>query len=105
MNDKQISARDWLAQNNYIDVAKKIDRAMNNVGKKDAGTRRSWWEVIAGTKIGKPRKIEGIIFPVLRAARLRQGWDVTPNCLCRNVNEIYPPKVEQKRWANHQAKV
>ena len=100
MNDKQTTAREWLTQNNYPDVVKKIDRAIALMGKKGAGTRRSWWETLAGTEAGRPCKKEGIVFPVLRAARLRQGWPVTPNCLCRNENEVYPPKVEQKRWAN-----
>jgi hypothetical protein len=98
--DKQMNARVWLSQNDYPDIARKVDRALNRMGKKDSGTRRSWWEILAGTKAGKPRKVEGVVFPVLRAARLREGWDVTPNCLCRNENEIFPPKLEQKRWTN-----
>ncbi|MGA2028909.1 MAG: hypothetical protein ABSG87_02405 [Verrucomicrobiota bacterium] len=100
MSAGQITARDWLEKNNYADVAAKIDRVVNGWDKKKTFTRRNWWDVIAGTKAGKPRKIEGVVFPILRAARLRQGWDVTPNCLCRNKNEVVPPKLEQKRWAN-----
>lgn len=100
MSEKQITARDWLIQNGYPDVAQKIDRAMAKWDKKDTGTRRNWWDVLAGTKAGKPRRIEGIVFPVLRAARLRKDWEETPNCLCKDRNEVFPPKNEQKRWAD-----
>jgi hypothetical protein len=95
----QITARDWLVGNNYPDVAAKIDRVVNGWDKKGTSTRRNWWDVLAGTKAGKPRKIEGVIFPILRVARLRKGWESAPNCLCRSEDEIAPPVVNQKRWS------
>lgn len=102
MSVGQINVRSWLIENNYPEVVAKIDRVMAKWDKQNKRTRRNWWDVLAGTKDGKPQKIEGVMFPVLRAARLRKGWDPTPNCLCKNANEVFLPVVEQPRWANRE---
>src|SRR5579859_856149 len=93
-----ISARDWLHENNYEDVAAKIDTVIARWTKQGKATRRNWWDVLAGRVNGTPKKIEGITFPVLRIARIRKGWNVTPDCLCRGANEEAPPVVQQARW-------
>jgi hypothetical protein len=103
MNTPQITARDWLARNGYEDVARKIDKVASIWAKKETHTRRNWWDVLAGTPDGKSRTIEGIRFPVLRAARLRKGWVATPDSLCRNADEAAPEIIRQARWSKHQA--
>jgi hypothetical protein len=73
MSTTQISARDWLVENNYPEVAAKIDRVCSLWAKNGKLTRWNWWDVLAGGFGGKPKKIEGTVFPVMRAARLRKG--------------------------------
>lgn len=61
--------------------------------------RRSWWEVLAGGPNGRLLKREGIEFPILRSAQLREELEVTPNAICRSPLEQFPPKLPQGRWA------
>jgi hypothetical protein len=84
------NARQWLAHNNYDDVLGLINKVMDGWKMKGTQTRRNWWEVLAGDSKGSPRTIEGVKFPVLRAARLRMKLDVTKDCLCRNKKETVP---------------
>ena len=63
----------WLRTNGYLDVADQIDRVMLRWKAEGKATRRNWWEILAGYKDGKPRMAGGVTFPVLRAARIRQG--------------------------------
>lgn len=95
---QKITARNWLAQNNYEDVACLIDKVMDGWRLKGAKTRRNWWDVLAGTKNGSPRTIEGIVFPVLRIAQIRKGVPVTNNAVCRSKKETPPPKYVSVRW-------
>ena len=100
MSAHNANVRQWLVQNGYSDIATKINKLMarwERIGKR---TRRNWWDVLAGTKQGKPIKVESCLFPILRAARDRKGWEPTPNCLCRNNDEIALPIVPQSRWSN-----
>jgi len=92
------TVKEWLAQNNYEDVLRKIHAVELGWKRKGTGTRRDWWEVLAGNESGSPKVIEGKKFPVLRAARIRKGWPVTADCLCRNTNEEVPSIVPQIRW-------
>ena len=98
--DNNISVRKWLVHNNYQDVADSIDIVMDGWLKKRTRTRRSWWDVLAGGKNGRPRIIEGIAFPVLRAAQIRKGVPVTDNAICRNMDEAFPLIRDNGRWAN-----
>jgi hypothetical protein len=100
VDNNNVSVRKWLIQNNYQDVAESIDIVMNGWSQKGTHTRRSWWDVLAGGKKGKPRTIEGITFPVLKAAQLRKGVPVTENAVCRNINEAFPAIRENGRWTN-----
>jgi hypothetical protein len=100
MDNNNVSARKWLIQNNYQDVAEKITIVMSGWLKKGTHTRRSWWDVLAGDKNGKPRTIEGIVFPVLKAAQLRKGVPITENAVCRNENEAFPATRKNGRWVN-----
>lgn len=95
----KITARNWLTQNNYSDVTSLIDDVMGLWVQKGTKTRRSWWDVLSGDKNGNPRVIEGIAFPVLRAAQIRMGLPVSSNAICRNEKENPPPKLVSNRWA------
>lgn len=95
---QNITVRNWLLQNNYDDVALLIDTVMNGWIEKGTKTRRNWWDVLAGGKNGKPRTIEGVAFPVLKAAQLRRGIPVTDNALCRNDKEDVPQICASGRW-------
>jgi hypothetical protein len=92
------TARRWLLDNGYEDVAKLIDQVIEAWKAEGNGTRRNWWEVLAGHKDGKPSVIHGITFPVLLSARLRQGLPVTIGCLRRSKKERIPPVRKQARW-------
>jgi hypothetical protein len=95
-----LSARTWLVQNGYEDVAASIDLIMAGWQEKGTKTRRSWWDVLAGGKDGKPKTIEGVTLPVLKAAQIRMGVPVTKNALCRNKNETAPGIIQGGRWKN-----
>ena len=90
--------RNWLVQNEYPDVAALIDQVMSGWQEKGTKTRRDWWDVLAGRRDGKQKVIEGVKFPVLRAAQLRKGVPVTPNAICRNENEEIPLVISNGRW-------
>ena len=85
-------------ENNYEDVAETIEKILAKWKRVGKGTRRNWWDVLAGDKNGQPRKIEGIELPVLRAAQIRQGKQITVNALCRNEEEPLPQTVRGNRW-------
>jgi hypothetical protein len=96
----QITAHTWLLQNSYGEVAAKIERVESRWRDQGKKTRRNWWDVLAGHKDGSPKRIEGITFPVLRAARLRKGWPLTDGCVCLSSQEAFPPIRPQARWMN-----
>ena len=92
------SVKQWLSENDYQDVAALIDEVETAWKSQGKRTRRNWWEILAGTKDGKPRVVAGRTFPVLRTAQLRQGLQETPNALCRNRKEPIPPVLVPGRW-------
>lgn len=94
----ELTARKWLRDNNYDDIANMIDELIEEWNRTGKGTRRNWWEVLAGDKKGKSRVICSRTFPVLKAAQIRQGITVTNNAICRN-NDEKPPCIKQNnRW-------
>ena len=93
-----MTCREWLGQNNYEDVLSLIDNAMAKMTARGSKQRRNWWEVLAGGVNGRPFQVEGIEFPILTAAQLHQGVQVTPNAICRNPNEQPPPPRKTGRW-------
>jgi hypothetical protein len=93
-----MTCRQWLAENGYEDVAALIDRAMAFIEAKGKKSRRNWWDTLAGGPNGRPYRREGIEFPVLRVAQIRQGKPITPNAISRNKNEQPPDVVATKRW-------
>lgn len=93
-----MTARQWLAKNGYGDVAKLIDAAIARIEAKGRKSRRNWWDTLAGGVDGKPMTREGITFPALRVAQIRQGKPVTANAICRSASEQPPDVVATKRW-------
>lgn len=90
--------RIWLRNNGYDDVAELIDRVMVDWRSRGVRTRRNWWNVLAGTKHGRSISVSGVSFPMLRAARIRAGYDPTPLDVCRNESELAPDIRIQMRW-------
>jgi len=52
----------------------------------------------AGGAKGKPCQVEGIEFPVLRIAQVRQGKQVTANAISRDPKELPPDVKATGRW-------
>lgn len=101
MRQYRNSVRQWLIENDYNDIAELIDEITAEWDRQGKKTRRNWWEALSGGKQGKPSVIEGRQFPILRAARLRQGLPDIKGSLCRHKNEPVPLVVDQIRWKGH----
>ena len=65
--------RAWLRSRGYADVARQIEELLARWQRAGKKTRRNWWEVLAGGAGGRARTVDGVTFPVLRAARSRQA--------------------------------
>jgi hypothetical protein len=96
---KPPTARQWFRANGYDDVFAMTDEAHTGWDAEGSKERRDWFRICAGAKGGKPRKVRGRTFPVLRAFQIRQGLPVTSNAIWRSPNEVAPPIVKQARWA------
>ena len=90
--------KEWLAQNGYGDILKRINAVERGWDQKRTGTRRNWWDVLAGNKDGSPKTIEGKKFPVLCSARKRKDWPMTQDCISHNPTEEGLPVIPQGRW-------
>jgi len=95
----QPTAREWLRENGYEDVADLIDGVMDEWESAGKRTRRAWWLILSGGRNGEPRTIAGREFPVLRAAQRREGKKVTPNAISRRRGEKPPGKRVTGRWS------
>ncbi len=95
---KKMTCRDWLRENSYADVLALIDEAMAKMASRGSKQRRNWWETLAGGVNGRPYVVEGIEFPILRAAQLHVRKPITPNAICRNPHEIPPEPRHTGRW-------
>jgi hypothetical protein len=91
--------RDWLLANGYKDVADLIDQAMLKMTARGSKQRRNWWDILSGVAHGKGCIVEGIQFPVLRVAQVRQGKPVTGNAISRDPRELPPDVRRTGRWA------
>lgn len=91
--------KEWLAEHNYPEVLRKIEKVERGWARKGTKTRRDWADVLAGNLDGSPKTIEGVEFPVLCAARRRKGWQPTDGCISKAPNEVMPPITAQARWA------
>ena len=103
---EQDLARAWLRENGYDDVADLIDAFIAEWKTAGKHTRRNWWDILAGNRIGKSRTIEGKSFPVLKAAQIRQGLSVTSNAISRPGEKSLPPPPRMtKRWPKRRKKL
>jgi hypothetical protein len=93
-----MTCRDWLRANGYEDVVELIDQAMAKMAARGSKQRRNWWDILSGGEGGKACVREGIEFPVLQIAQLRQGKPITPNAISRNSNELPPDVRATARW-------
>ena len=88
----------WLRSNGYKDVANLIDQVTEEWKIEGKSTRRNWWEVLAGGDGGRPFRIAGRVFPVLRVAQRRQGRRITKNAIQRAGKERAPRVRKTARW-------
>ena len=93
-----MQARKWLVENGYTDIVKQIDEIIEEWQAKGIKTRRNWWEILAGDKDGNPREVAGRVFPVLKAARARQGLKPSKKSISKNKGEKPPPIQKTGRW-------
>lgn len=93
-----MTCRDWLRDNEYDDVVALIDQAMAKMAARGSRQRRNWWDILSGGGDGKPCVREGIEFPVLRIAQVRQGKPITANAISRNPEELPPDVRTTGRW-------
>src|SRR5208283_3116109 len=98
-----MTCREWLRTNGYLDVVVLIDRAMAKMGGRGSKQRRNWWDILSGGPAGKPCVCEGMEFPVLRVAQIRQGKPTTMNAISRNDREKAPDTVVTGRWTRKEA--
>lgn len=97
--------RQWLRDSGYDQIADSIDGIIEKWKVEGKRTRRNWWEILAGGKSGRPRTIDGIVFPVLKAAQERQRVPITANALSRSGEKAPPPVLESGRWPKRRRKV
>lgn len=100
----RVSARQWLRTNDYDDIADMIDTVMRAWERQEKKTRRDWYQVLAGDKNGAPRSVEGMEFPVLKAAQRRMGMATTRNAIERKRGEVMPPIISTGRWTGRTRK-
>jgi hypothetical protein len=93
-----MTCREWLLHNNYEDVVALIDEAIRRIEAKGKKSRRNWWDTLAGGPGGRLLSREGIEFPILRVAQIRQGKPLTPNAIWRSENDEPPDVVATNRW-------
>ena len=93
------NAKTWLREAGHGDIADKIAKLEARWRKAGKATRRDWWQVLAGSSKGTPTTVGGITFPILRAARDRQGLDPVRGALgCRKGAPAPPPVRVGGRW-------
>jgi hypothetical protein len=93
-----MTCRDWLRTNGYEDVVELIDQATMKMASRGSKQRRNWWDILSGGENGEPCVREGIEFPVLRVAQVRQGKPITANALNRSDGELPPDVRTTGRW-------
>jgi hypothetical protein len=84
-----MTIRKWL-EADYGDILALINSVEEEWRRNGSGQRRNWWDVLAGNEDGSPLVIAGVEFPILRAARVRKGWEATSESICRNEHEVAP---------------
>ncbi len=98
--DTDHDCRTWLRAHGYGATADIITRIMAKWEERGVKTRRDWWLVLAGTPEGERRSVEGYIFPMLKAARRRQGYPPDVKGAVQNSKHELAPSIKQQaaRW-------
>ena len=97
--DVEVSCREWLKLNGYVEVEERITNLIRRWRYEGKKTRRDWWIVLAGTPEGASHVVDGVTFPVLKAARRRQGFPPNvPGAIERTPHELAPSIKRQERW-------
>jgi hypothetical protein len=87
-----MSTKQWLAAHGYDEAVQAIELVERGWKERGVRTRRNWWAKLAGGVDGSPLQVDGVVFPVLAVAQLREGRDVTPNSIPARAGEAPPPK-------------
>ena len=82
----------WLRANGYADVAERIEKIVANWKVNGVKTRRNWWDILAGDKVGKEREVAGERFPIIASIRERQGYPPIKDALSQPDERPPPPK-------------
>lgn len=90
--------RVWLGKNRYPDYLEIVDSLIAKWRSQGLKTRRNWWDIFAGDSEGNPRSVDGMEFPVLRAARRRKKLPDVPYAVFRSEDEPIPPIRRSPRW-------
>jgi len=98
MDSSRKTARAWLIENGYPEIAETIDNIQAEWRATGKHTRRNWWEVLSGGKNGTPHTIYGHKFPVLQAAQIRQGKPITANAIKVADEDSAPAIFDNGRW-------
>lgn len=97
--DADLTCRQWLVTHGYTKVAAVITLMTAKWKRQGKSTRRDWWLVLAGTEEGESRFVDDMPFPVLKAARRRQGFPPDVEGAIENSpHELAPAIRRQKRW-------
>jgi len=92
-------ARNWLRRNGYAATANLVDEVMAEWRAAGKVTRRNWFEILGGNKLGNQRIAGGRPFPVIASVRARQDLPPTPKAITSaQEKEPPPPIVRSPRW-------
>jgi hypothetical protein len=92
-------ARAWLRRNGYAAIADSIDEVMAEWKAAAKTTRRNWFEILGGNKLGNQRIAGGRPFPVIASVRARQVLPPTTNAITSLEEKEPPPPIRRSpRW-------
>lgn len=93
-------ARLWLRHNGYSDVEDLIGAITVEWKRAGKRTRRNWFEILGGDKIGRRRIVGGREFPIIASVRARQNLPPVPSAITRREEKEPPPSPRiTKRWS------
>ena len=92
------SIKPWLKANGYLEILALIEEIEAEWKVQRKGTRRNWWDVLAGDTKGRSKAVAGRTFPVLAAAQERQDLPVTKNAIRGAGEETAPGVWRTGRW-------
>ena len=94
-----MNAKDWLRENKHEEALTAICKIEERWRSRGVGTRKSWWEKLAGGKDGRNSVVDGVELPVLRAAQIQQGKLITANAIFNEGETTPPQRMVQERWS------